>query len=172
MSEFAGKPSILRRLVYGTSLKRTLLRALIISVLVFVTFKFILIPVRVQGGSMAPTYSNRGINLVNRLAYKRSSPQRGDVVALWLRPNGSSVVLMKRIVGLPGESIGFEGGCVTVDGVKLNEPYVIFDSEWNQGPVVCGHDEYFFVGDNRSMPIQYHTLGIVKRSMIAGRIIL
>lgn len=172
MTEPSGKLSVLGRLVYGTSLRRTLFRALIVSALCLIAVKFVFIPVRVEGGSMSPTYSDRGLNLVNRMAYKRHAPRRGDVVAIWLRENGYSVVLMKRIVGLPGESIGFKGGYVTVNGVRIEEPYVRFGSDWNHEPVLCGPDEYFYVGDNRSMPMEDHTLGLVKRSMIAGKMVL
>ncbi len=172
MSESVGKFRPLGRLVYGTSLRRTLVRALILCVVCLLAVKFVFIPVRVDGGSMAPTYSDKGLNLVNRMAYKRHAPQRGDVVAIWLRDDGFSVVLMKRIVGLPGESIGFRHGHVTVNGVRMEEPYVRFGSDWNQEPVVCGPDEYFFVGDNRSMQIEDHTLGRVKRSSIAGKMVL
>jgi signal peptidase I len=172
MSESNGKLVTLGRLVYGTSLRRTLVRSLILAALCLVTFKFLFIPVRVDGGSMSPTYSDRGINLVNRMAYKRSAPRRGDVVAIWIGENSHSVVLMKRIVGLPGEAIGFQDGRVTVNGVLQDEPYVSYYSDWNCKPVVCGPNEYFFVGDNRSMPIEDHFYGRAAAKLIAGKMLL
>jgi len=172
MNESNGNTLTLGKLVYGTSLRRTLVRALILTILVLVAVKFLFIPVRVAGGSMSPTYSDKTLNLVNRLAYRRATPQRGDVVAIWIRDNGFSVVLMKRVVGLPGEAIGFHAGYVTVDGVPLEEPYVKFESDWNEEAVLCRPDEYFFVGDNRSMPFEDHTLGRAKLSMIAGKMVL
>jgi len=172
MSTTQGRRLSLGRLVYGTSLRRTLLRAAILGALVYITFRFVFIPVRVNGSSMAPTYSSRGINLVNRLAYRWAEPRRGDVVGVWLREGGHSVLWMKRIVGLPGETIGFEAGRVTVNGVRLEEPYVRLSSDWNSAPVVCGPDEYYVVGDNRSMDSDSHKHGRVKRSLIAGRMVL
>ena len=62
-------------------------------------------------------------------------------MAIWLGHNGSSVLLMKRVVGLPGEAIGFSNGHVTVDGIRLDEPYVRFSSDWNREAVPCGFDE-------------------------------
>ena len=153
MSESTGSLMTLGKLVYGTSLQRTLVRSFILAVVSLVAFKFLFIPVRVDGGSMSPTYCDRGINLVNRLAYKRSAPQRGDVVAIWIGENSHSVVLMKRIVGLPGEAIGFRDGRVTVNGVLQYEPYVTFDSDWNREPVVCGPGEGLFCG---RQPVDAH----------------
>jgi len=162
----------LGRLVYGTSLRRTILRAAVLALVCLIIFKFMFIPARVDGGSMAPTYSNHGLNLVNRMAYLHKNPQRGDVVAIRLRETGHSIVLMKRVVGLPGEAIGFQNGRVLVDGRLLDEPYVQFPSDWERLPVVCGPDEYFVVGDNRSMPMDGHWLGRAKASLIAGRMVL
>ena len=167
-----GKRLSLGRLVYGTNLRRTLIRAAILGVLVFIVFRFVFVGVRVNGASMAPTYASNGINLVNRLSYLWSAPQRGDVVGVWLRADGHSVLWMKRIVGLPGEAIGFQDGRVTVNGKALDEPYVLLPSDWNSEPVVCGPDEYYIVGDNRSMPIELHKHGRVKRRLIAGKMVL
>lgn len=160
-----------RRLVLGRSLKVTLTRAAILAATCFIAFKFIFIPVRVDGLSMAPTYGN-GLNLVYRLAYRGDrQPERGDVVAVRFRPNGRSVLLMKRVVGLPGEWIGFHNGQVTVNGRQLDEPYLRFPSDWNVEPKLCGEDEYFVVGDNRSMSPEDHQHGRARRVLIAGRMV-
>ncbi|MCU0771196.1 MAG: signal peptidase I [Verrucomicrobia bacterium] len=164
--------STLTRLVCGTSPRRTLVRCLVLVVVCLVVFKFLFLPVRVHGGSMLPAYSSRGINFVNRLAYRRAQPRRGDVVAIWPRESSRRVVLMKRVVGLPGETVGFRDGRVVVDGVPLNEPYVRYASDWNLEPVRCGPDEYFVVGDNRSMPMDGHWFGRAKAQLIAGRMVL
>lgn len=172
MNLMQGRGLSLGRLVYGTNLRRTLIRAAVLGALVFVVFRFVFVAVRVDGSSMAPTYPSHGINFVNRLAYQKIEPQRGDVVGVWLREGSYSFLWMKRIVGLPGEAIGFENGRVTVNGVRLAEPYVRLPSDWNRDPVVCGPDEYYVVGDNRSMDIDSHRHGRVKRSLIAGKMVL
>jgi signal peptidase I len=148
----------------------TLTRAAVLAVTCLVVFKFVLIPVRLSGGSMAPTYGN-GINLVNRLAYRSKGPARGDVVAVRFRPTGRSVLYMKRVVGLPGERIGFRDGRVTVNDELIEESYLRFPSDWNVAPVLCGPDEYFVVGDNRSMPPEDHEHGRARRALIAGRML-
>jgi len=80
--------------------------------------------------------------------------------------------LLKRVVGLPGERIGFSSGHVTVNGSAIEEPYRKLKSNWERQPVLLGPDEYFVVGDNRSMPIEDHTLGIAKRERILGKAML
>lgn len=172
MPEVKTRGYTLARLVYGTSLRRTLVRAVVLAAVLLITFKFIFIPVRVDGASMAPNYSKKGLNLVNRLAYRHHLPHRGDVVAIRMRETGHSVFLMKRVVGLPGESIGFEDGRVTVNGTKLTEPYVKFPSDWNREPTVCGPEEIFVVGDNRSMSMEDHWFGKARLGLIAGKMML
>jgi signal peptidase I len=162
--------SLLRRLLIGRNPRVTLLRALTLVVVSFITFKFILLPIRVTGGSMEPNFRDRRINFINRLAYVRGTPQRGDVVGV--RFTGPSLMLLKRVVGLPGEQIGFLHGQVTVNGEVLTEPYLVLKSDWNRAPVTLGPGEYFVVGDNRSMPMQWHYFGIAEQSRILGKALL
>ena len=81
----------------------------------FVVFKFVLLPIRVEGGSMLPTYQDRSVNFVNRLAYLFHEPRRGDVVAIGLLA-GEHVMYMKRVVGLPGETVAFHKGHLYING--------------------------------------------------------
>lgn len=169
-SDATPSPSWLRRLILGRNPRFTLIRAGVLALTAFIVFRFILIPVRVTGGSMEPTYHDRRVNFINQLAYRSHEPRRGDVVGV--RFAGRSVMLLKRVVGLPGELIGFSNGRVTVNGRPLDEPYVKLPSDWNRYPVQLGPEDYFVVGDNRSMPIENHTFGICKRERILGRTLL
>ena len=135
-----------------------------------VVFGFILLPIRVKGISMLPTYRDRGVNFVNRLAYLRHEPQRGDVVAI--RTTGVHNMYMKRIIALPGESIAFHKGRAFIDGKRLAEPYVRFSCDWEIAPEVLGPDEYFCVGDNRSMPSADHYMFKAPRRRIVGKLLL
>lgn len=164
------KVSWLRRLTIGRNPKVTLIRAVILGILTIVIFKTLLLPVRVTGISMAPTYKDGRVNFINRLAYHSRAPQRGDVVGV--RFAGPSIMLLKRVVGLPGERIGFSGGHVTVNGKPLAEPYLLWPSTWEREPVELAPDEFFVVGDNRTMPMKDHTFGIAKRERILGKLIL
>ena len=156
-------------ILVGRNPRFTLVRIVVLVVTCFVVAKFILLPIRVEGGSMMPTYHN-GVNFVNRLAYVRHEPQRGDVVALRLA--GHSIMYMKRIVGLPGETVSFHHGHAYIDGKRLAEPYVKYDCDWERPPVTLEADQYFVVGDNRSMPIEDHTMGEPHRNRIVGKILL
>jgi len=160
----------MRAILIGRNPKATLIRIAILVAVCVVVFGFVLLPIQVDGISMLPTYSNRSLNLVNRLAYLRHEPQRGDVVSI--RLTGLHGLFMKRIIGLPGETVAFENGHVLINGKILTEPYEKFSCDWNRPPVTLAADEYFFVGDNRSMPEADHTFGIQKRNRIDGKVLL
>jgi signal peptidase I len=86
-----------------------------------------------------------------------------------LEPPG--VMLLKRIIGTPGETVAFADGRVVINGEILDEPYEKErDCDWNIAPVKLAADEYYVVGDNRSMPEQNHTKGVFKRNQILGKI--
>ena len=148
----------------------TLVRAVILGILTVVVFKVAVLPVRVTGISMSPNYRDGRVNFINRLAYRKNSPQRYDVVGV--RFAGPSIMLLKRVVGLPGERIGFSTGHVTVNGKPLDEPYPLWPSNWEREPVELAPDEFFVVGDNRTMPMRDHTFGIAKRERILGKLLL
>jgi signal peptidase I len=163
--------SKMRVVLFGKNPKTTLVRVVVLVAVCVVVFGFILLPIRVAGISMLPTYQDRSLNLVNRLAYLRHEPQRGDVVSI--RLTGLHVLFMKRIIGLPGESIAFINGRVFINGKILAEPYETkLSCDWNRPPVTLAGDEYFFVGDNRSMRQEDHEFGIQKRNHIVGKVLL
>src|SRR5438093_11898459 len=89
-------PGWLLVILIGRNPRLTLIRIVVLVAVCVIVFKIILLPIRVDGPSMLPTYKARGINFVNRLAYARHEPQRGDVIAI--RYAGTSIMLMKRIV--------------------------------------------------------------------------
>lgn len=134
-----------------------------------VVFGYVLIPVRGEGPSMSPAVEDGDLIFVNRLAYARSSPVRGDIVAL--RMAGARVVYVKRIVALPGERVRIEGGIVHVEGVPLEEPYVHRRRPWTTPEVTLAPGEYLVIGDNRGMAMEAHDFGMVERSRIIGRIV-
>jgi len=168
--EAQAEPSWLRTVFIGRRPKRTLARIVVLVVTCFVVFKFVLLPIRVDGGSMLPTYKEHGVNFVNRLAYRFHEPRRGDVVAIRLA--GPSIMFLKRIVGLPGETVAFHDGRALINGKVLEEPYVKFECDWEIEPIVLGPEQYFVVGDNRSMPKEDHEMGEPHRDRIVGKILL
>jgi signal peptidase I len=164
--------SWLRTIFIGRNPKRTFLRIIATVVSVILLYKYVLVPIRVGGPSMMPTYGAGGVNFVNRLAYLWHEPRRGDVVAIRLA--GESVMYMKRVVGLPGETVEFFEGRLLINGRFLDEPYVQFGCNWHFVPErsKLDDDEFYVVGDNRSMPHLDHTQGAARRARIVGKVLL
>jgi signal peptidase I len=162
-------PRWLRILVIGRNPKVTLARAVVLAILCFVVFKFVLLHIRVEGISMLPTYQDGSAHFVNRLAYLWHEPRRGDVVSIRLA--GVHLMYLKRIIGLPGETVAFVNGQVLINDQVLDEPYEKLSCDWNLPPEKLGPDEYFVVGDNRTMPPENHTFGKVERDRIVGKTI-
>jgi signal peptidase I len=163
----------LRIAAVGRNPKRTLIRAVVLAVVCVAVFKCVLLPARVSGVSMEPTYADHSFTFVNRLPYLLHEPRRGDVVGIRLTPpNGVSaphIMYLKRIIGLPGEAISFVDGHPCVNGQALDEPYEKGPCNWSADPVQLGANEYFVVGDNRAMPKEEHVFGRAERSRIAGK---
>ncbi|MGD0261903.1 MAG: signal peptidase I [Verrucomicrobiota bacterium] len=170
-ADAAQLPPWLLRVLIGRNPKRTLVRIVVLIVVSFVVFRFALVPIRVEGGSMLPTYKENGVNFVNRLAYLFHEPRRGDVVAIRLLA-GEHVMYMKRIVGLPGETVVFHKGHLFINGKLLDEPYVKLPGNWEREPVQVGPDQYYVVGDNRDMLWEGHVQGRAKRELIVGKVLL
>lgn len=164
------RAAFLLALLIGRRPAYTLIRIVVLAAAVGLTYRFVLVPVQVKGPSMLPTYQESGVNFVNRLAYMSHEPQRGDVVTI--RFSGTSVMLMKRVIGLPGETVAFHEGYVLINGTKLDEPYVQYPTDWELPPVIVAPGKYFVVGDNRSMPPESHVFGATERQRIIGKIIL
>jgi signal peptidase I len=166
----ARRPTWMQVVLIGRDPRRTLIRLLVLVTVSFIVFKFMLLPIRISGMSMFPTYKEKRVNFVNRVRYWFHAPQRYDVVAI--RTSGTSIMYMKRIVGLPGESVGFHQGHVMINGKMLDEPYLKLLSDWEHAPERLGPDEYYLVGDNRSMALEDHYHGKAPRSRIVGKILL
>jgi signal peptidase I len=170
-ADAAQAPSWTQRVLIGRNPKRTLVRIVILVAVSLVVFKYVLVPIRVDGGSMLPTYQENGVNFVNRLAYFFHEPCRGDVVAVRLLAGGH-VMYMKRIVGLPGETVTFHRGRLFINERPLDEPYVKSPCDWEHEPMPIGPDQYYVVGDNRDMPWHDHTQGRAARGYIIGKVLL
>lgn len=159
----------IRQAVFGANPRRTTVRIVVLIVVSIVTFTWLLVPIRTSGISMQPTYESGSLNFASRMTYATRSPRRGEVVAI--RMAGARVLLIKRIVGLPGERVEIRDGVVHIDGAPLPEPYVRLKRAWNVEEVELGYQEYFVIGDNRSMRERDHDFGRVDRSRILGRLL-
>jgi signal peptidase I len=174
-------PPWLSRALFGRNPKRTLLRIVVLIAVCYVVFfsHWVLVPLKVEGVSMLPTYVQGRPNFINRLAYLFHEPRRGDIVGI--RPKhtteaeGASVptyFYFKRIIGLPGETVAFHHGAAFVNGKALDEPYLKYPCDWEWPPEQLGPTDYFVVGDNRSMARTDHEWGKAFRKQILGKALL
>lgn len=126
------------------------------------------------GDSMNPVLYNKDVVLINQIIYDASAPKRGDVIAFKPKGNENTHFYIKRIIGLPGETIEIIEGAVYIGGEKLKEPYAtteIKDVGIVNEKIELGGDEYFVLGDNRenSEDSRVADVGNVKRSHIYGK---
>lgn len=126
------------------------------------------------GDSMKPVLENGDVVLVNRIVYNASKPKRGDVIVFKPKGNKNSHYYIKRIVGLPGESIEIIENSIFINGEKLEEDYQttnIDDAGVVTEKLTLGSDEYFVLGDDRenSEDSRNADVGNVKRDYIYGK---
>ncbi|MBL9167406.1 MAG: signal peptidase I [Verrucomicrobiales bacterium] len=160
----------LKRFLVGGNIKRTLARVALLIATVVITYRYFLMPFVVSGDSMLPSYLDGDVHIAYRRAYRQSPPQRGDVVLIDIA--GGKQFLVKRIVGLPGERFAIKQGVVHIDGQPLEEPYVkSHNRTWNRPEIILRPDEYFFIGDNRSMDMPLHTADTIRIERITGKVI-
>ena len=129
----------------------------------------------VIGDSMKPSLSNGDVTVINRLVYDARTPKRGEVIAFKPNGNDSSHYYIKRIIGLPGETIECKDGKILIDGEELEEDYKtteIKDLGTLEEPITLSSNEFFVLGDDRqnSEDSRNVNVGNVKRSEIAGKV--
>lgn len=156
--------------IVGRHPRRTLLRIIALVGFIILLRNYVILPIRIEGISMLPTFQPRSINFVNRLAYLMSEPKRGDIVAVRLA--GEHLMFCKRVIGLPGEMVEFHAGRLFINGHEMEEPYVKLPCNWVTRPVLVAPGEYYVVGDNRSMNEGDHEKGRAARRKIVGKMLL
>ncbi|MCC7208268.1 MAG: signal peptidase I [Anaerolineae bacterium] len=122
----------------------------------------------VEGTSMEPGLETGQLVIVNRSAYFFTRPARGDVIVLY-NPRDASEDFIKRVIGLPGETVQILDGRVWVNGTLLDEPYVRAFCQSCDGSWTVGPDEYFVLGDNRRSSHDSHSFGPIKEGLIVGQ---
>lgn len=153
---------------------RELIEFALIAILIVVPFRiFVAQPYLVNGASMDPTFATNDYLIVDQLSYHFSTPQRGSVI-IFKYPKNPSLYFIKRIIGLPGETVTINDGDVSVStckdcvGVQLNEPYVKLTKKENYS-ITLRDNEYFVLGDNRIASADSRIWGPVPKEDIVGR---
>ena len=147
-----------------------ILETLVLAVVLYFGINAVSARVRVDGFSMKPTLQDGEYILVNKLAYKTGEPQRGDIV-VFVFPVDPTEDLIKRVIGLPGETISVHGGAVSVNGVALNEPYIASPPAY-EGDWTVPQGQLFVLGDNRNDSRDSHQWGVLPIGNVIGKAVV
>ena len=129
-------------------IKKYIICILIVCISVFLITKIFFLNTKVPTISMESTINKGDMILGNRLAYKCEQPKRGDII-IFKYPDNPNIQYVKRIVGLPGETVQIIEGKLYVNNEKIEEKYLQYMSKDSCGPFVVPKDGYFVLGDNR-----------------------
>jgi len=149
------------------------LRDLSISVVIAgIVIVFIYQPVKVEGTSMMPALSDQDRFFVNKFVYRfgLADIARGDMIVFWF-PGDHSKSYVKRVIGIPGDTVAIEHGAVIVNGRRLKEPYVPLEyrDTYSMPARTVDADQYFVLGDHRNSSNDSRAWGMVPRDCIYGK---
>ena len=157
------------------------IETIVVALAIFVVvYLFLLQPHQVKGASMKPNFTDGEYILTDKISYRFSKPQRGDVI-IFQAPTDPEVDFIKRIIGLPGEKVKISDGKIIIynsehkDGFTLNEPYdtkgpTSGGKEVPQNTVVTvDKDKYFVLGDNRVESFDSRSWGMLPKESITGK---
>jgi len=149
-----------------------IVREVVITVLIAVAL-FTLLQLTVQSytvvmSSMEPNFQQGECIMVNKVSYHSSGPQRGDVI-VFHPPVESPFPYIKRVIGLPGDTVEITNGKVFINGTPLDEPYIMAPPDYTMSAIEVPANEYFVLGDNRNNSSDSHSWGPIKRSDIIGK---
>lgn len=137
---------------------------------------FLVQPFYVKGASMEPNFYDHEYLFIDKLTYRRSEPERGDIV-VFRYPRNPSEFFIKRVVGLPGETVEVANGKVRIynkeheNGFTLDEQgYLDQDYTASTDTKTLKEDEFYLMGDNRAASLDSRAFGPVKRSFLMGRV--
>jgi signal peptidase I len=160
------------------SLIREILRFAFFALIIVLPVRmFIAQPFIVSGASMETTFSTGQYLIVDQLTYHFEEPMRGDVI-IFRYPKDPSKFFIKRVIGLPGDTVHIEGSDVTItnaahpEGMLLDETYVHSMRPGTPLTEVLGDGEYFVMGDNRDASSDSRAWGVLQRDNIIGRAFL
>jgi signal peptidase I len=162
----------------GTHGSLILYTVIALGLALFIRF-YVAAPYVVSGQSMEPNFDDWNYLIVDKVAYDVGTPQRGDIIVFNL-PQDTNRALIKRIIGLPGETVVLSGGAITIinsqhpQGFTITEPYLDPKNLGgvNEMRMTLGADQYFVLGDNRHVSSDSRIWGALPRKDIVGRVLL
>ena len=156
---------------HSSHLVREIIETLALTLVIFVVIHFTVQNFMIDGPSMQPGLMNNQYVLVNKVAYLFHAPERGDVIVFHF-PKDTNIDLIKRVIGVPGDVIVIDSKTVRVNGVLLNEPYIMAPMNLTGNKLVVPPNEYFVMGDNRPVSDDSRDWGFVPKNYIVGKAVL
>ena len=151
------------------SMVREIVETVVLTLVIFLLIRTVVQNFRVEGMSMEPNFHDGQFLLINKLTYKLGEVDRGDVI-VFVYPRDPSRDFIKRVVGLPGETVQVINGTVYVNGNPLPDDYHVNQAGYNAGSVTLGPGEVYVLGDNRGNSSNSHTWGPLPLDNIIGRV--
>ena len=161
----------------GTASKNTFsellseaIKTILLALVLYLAISAVTDRVRVENISMQPTLYEGELLVVNKLAYQFGEPHRGDIIVFHHNTEPPEDYI-KRVIGLPGDTVTIQSGQVTINGQVVNEPYIAslpaYDGSWQvpQGML-------FVLGDNRNRSSDSHVWGFVPQEAVVGRAVI
>lgn len=150
---------------------KTIILSLIIALIITTFVK----PTIVKNYSMSPTLNENNFLLINRFLYKRSTPEAGDIIVFQSdlkTEDGQDKLLIKRVIGVPGDEIKIEEGKVYINDELLKEDYI--PGVYTEGDIdmIIPENKIFVMGDNRNNSLDSRELGLVDFETIVGKAFL
>jgi signal peptidase I len=151
---------------------RELIETAVLTVAIFLVVRVALQNFKVEGDSMTPNLHDQEYILVNKLDYMIGSPSRGDIIVFRVVPAGRpDADFIKRVIGLPGETVAVHNGFVWINGKKLTEPYIdqFHRPEYVFKAAKVPKNDYFVLGDNRNNSQDSHLWRWLPKKYIIGK---
>ena len=147
------------------NIKREVFDYLLIIFAVIFIRSFIFSPIKVQQSSMSPTLESNDIMILNKIGYSINGLKRFDIVVIKYEGD----YLIKRVVGLPNETIEYKDSTLLINGKKIDEPFIKEKTDDFKLESVIPDDNYFLMGDNRNNSIDSRMFGTVNEKEIEGK---
>ena len=149
-----------------SNLWREIVETALLTAIIFLAVNAVIGRFRIESVSMQPNLYEGEYVIVDKVSYSLNSPQRGDIIVF---EKTAQPDLIKRVIGLPGDTVEVRNAQVFVNGTALVEPYVANPPNYAFGPVQVEPGRYFVMGDNRSNSSDSHVWGTIPRDTIVGR---
>lgn len=139
-----------------------------LAVIIFLIIRIGIQNYRIEGASMEPNFHNGEYLIVNKLAYRLGEYERGDVI-VFKYPNDPSKDYIKRVIGLPGDTVEIRGGQLYVNNVEINEPYEHMPNVRDEPPTVVDAGYLYVMGDNRPASSDTRSWGQLGQEFVIGQ---